>query len=304
MDRCAARVAFSRRADVELTREHVDAFDFEEIPDRVISSGGLTAFPALVDLGETVALRVFERRDDAQAAHRGGVERLLRQALGDAVKQARRQLPLKNHLLLKSVALDGRLKIRDDRKNASTPLGSPEALRADIVEGALRERLAARDLDLRSRADFERVRDDLARSLFASAMARLEIVEDIIANHAELKPLLEPPLLGFARANYDDIEDQLAELLAPGFVRGTERSRLAHFPRYLRAMRPACRALASGSRARPGAHADRAALLAGLPEAACRARRDTGACRAALADRGTARVDVRAGTAHRRTRVA
>ncbi|HJT98609.1 MAG TPA: DUF3418 domain-containing protein, partial [Rhodanobacteraceae bacterium] len=44
----AARVAFSRRADVELTREDVDMFDVDEIPDRVISSGGLTAFPALV----------------------------------------------------------------------------------------------------------------------------------------------------------------------------------------------------------------------------------------------------------------
>ena len=53
----AARVAFSRRADVELTREHVEAFDFDEIPDRVISPGGLTAFPALVDLGETTAFK-------------------------------------------------------------------------------------------------------------------------------------------------------------------------------------------------------------------------------------------------------
>ena len=216
----AARVAFSRRADVELTREHVDAFDFDEIPDRVISPGGLTAFPALVDLGESVALRVFERRDEALASHRGGVERLLRHALADNIKHARRQLPLKNALMLKWA-----------------PLGSAESLRADLVEGALRERIAAQDLDLRRREDFARVRDDIARSLFAAAMERLTIVEDIIASYAELKPLLEPPLLGFARANYDDIEEQLAGLLEPGFVRDTARARLAHFPRYLRAMR-------------------------------------------------------------------
>ena len=66
---------------------------------------------------------------------------------------------------------------------------------------------------------------------------RLAIVEEVIANYAELKPLLEPPLLGFARANYDDLEEQLAELLFPGFVRETDTARLAHFPRYLRAMR-------------------------------------------------------------------
>jgi ATP-dependent helicase HrpA len=68
-------------------------------------------------------------------------------------------------------------------------------------------------------------------------MERLAIVEEIIVGYAALKPLMEPPLLGFARANYDDLGDQLGELLPPGFVRGTPRARLAHFPRYLRAMK-------------------------------------------------------------------
>jgi ATP-dependent helicase HrpA len=140
--------------------------------------------------------------------------------LTEAIKQARRQLPLKNALMLKWAAI-----------------GSAEALRIDTVEGALRELLAVRDLDVRMRADFDRVRDELARALFPGAMERLAIVEDIIVNYAELKPLLEPPLLGFARANYDDLHDQLAELLAPGFVRDTAKARLAHFPRYVRAMR-------------------------------------------------------------------
>ncbi|HKE48231.1 MAG TPA: ATP-dependent RNA helicase HrpA [Rhodanobacteraceae bacterium] len=216
----AARVAFSRRADVELTREHVDAFNFDEIPDRVISSGGLTAFPALVDLGESVALRVFERRDEATASHRAGVERLLRRALADAIKHAKRQLPLKNALMLKWA-----------------PLGSAESLRADLVEGALRERLAAANLDIRTREAFEHAREEIARTLFGAAMERLAIVEDIIESYAALKPLLEPPLMGFARANYEDLDDQLGELVSPGFVRETARARLAHFPRYLRAMK-------------------------------------------------------------------
>ena len=216
----AARVAFSRRADVELTREDVAAFDFEEIPDRVISPGGLTAFPALVDLGETTALRVFERRDEALAAHRGGVERLLRRALAEPIKRAQRQLPLRNALMLKWAAF-----------------GSAESLRIDLVEGALRELFGRRDLDIRSRDDFEHAREEIARALFATAMERHAVVEDIIAGYAELKPLLEPPLMGFARANYDDLREQLGELLAPGFARDLSITRLAHLPRYLRAMK-------------------------------------------------------------------
>ncbi|HEY0230653.1 MAG TPA: ATP-dependent RNA helicase HrpA, partial [Dokdonella sp.] len=216
----AARVAFSRRADVELTREKVDAFDFDDIPASVVSPSGLTAFPALVDLGESVALRVFERHDEALDAHRRGVERLLRRALADKLKQSRRQLPLNNAIALKW-----------------TPLGSADSLRADLIESALRERLAAHDLDVRRRADFEHLREAISRELFPAAVERLALAETIIVAYGELLPLLQPPLMGFARANYDDLREQLAELLFPGFLRDVEKSRLAQFPRYLRAMR-------------------------------------------------------------------
>ena len=217
----AARVAFSRRADVELTREAVEGFDFEDIPDSVVSSGGLTAFPALVDLGETVALRVFERRDEALAEHRRGVERLLRRALADRLKQARRQLPLNNALALKW-----------------TPLGSAEGLRADLVEAALRARFAAHgSLDVRGRAAFEHLRESIARELFPAAVENLSLAEAIIVAYAELRPLLQPPLMGFATANYDDLREQLDELLFPGFLRETAAARLAQYPRYLKAMR-------------------------------------------------------------------
>jgi len=216
----AARDAFSQHVDADFAREDVAAFDFERIPAQVVSEAGLAAFPALVDLGDAVALRVLERRDEAEAEHRRGVERLLRRALADRIKQARRQLPLHSRLALQWA-----------------PVGDAESLRADIVEAALRERLAAHDLDVRERGAFEHVRESLARELFPAAVEWLALAEAVIAAQAELRPLLEPPLIGFAKANYDDLREQLDELLAPGFVRVTPRARLAHFPRYLKAMR-------------------------------------------------------------------
>jgi ATP-dependent helicase HrpA len=215
-----AREAFSRKTDVELTREDVTRWDFEEIPARVRSGGGLTAFPALVDLGETVALRVFERSDEAHAAHLKGVERLLRNALASEMKQARRRLPVANALSLKYA-----------------PLGSVESLREDLVEGGFADLLATHDLDARTAGDFEALRTALARELFAAAVERLKLVEPVIEAQADLKPWLEPPLIGFARASYDDLREQLDALLAPGFARELPTARLAHYPRYLKGMR-------------------------------------------------------------------
>ncbi len=216
----AARAAFSQRADVELTREDVDSFDFDDIPASLISSGGLTAFPALVDLGESVALRVFERHDEAQSEHRRGIERLLRNALADRIKQARRQLPLNNALMLKWAAI-----------------GTAESLRADLVEAALVEMLAAQEPDIRSRVAFGHAKEAIARGLFPAAVQRLGQAEAIIAGYAELQPLLTPPLMGFGTANYADLREQLAELLFPGFVRTIDKARLAQYPRYLKAMK-------------------------------------------------------------------
>ena len=234
----AARMAFSRRADVELTREDVASFDFEEIPERILSTSGLAAFPALVDLGESVALRVFERADEALAEHRRGVERLLRRALADRIKQAARQLPIKGEVSLRSVAIERhRLDVALKDARARTPsTTSSDSLRADLIEGVLRERLAAHELAVRDRAAFDALREAIARELFPAAIERLALAEAVLAALAELRPLLEPPLMGFAKANYDDLHEQLDALLAPRFLCDLGRERLAQFPRYLKAM--------------------------------------------------------------------
>ncbi|MGH8042401.1 MAG: ATP-dependent RNA helicase HrpA [Rudaea sp.] len=239
----SARTAFSRRADTELTREDVSEFD-TDIPDSVRGESGLVAYPALVDLGDAVALRVFERADEATVAHRGGVERLLRHALREPIKQSRRQLPIRfNQMSLlreaqRSLPLSRlRERARGEGRSGNRLGEILDCLREDIAEAALTDLLAARDLDLRDRAAFGRAEADLARELFPACVERLKIVEDVLAAYAELTPWLDPPLLGYARANYDDLHEQLDALVYPGFVRHVEPVRLSHFPRYLKAMR-------------------------------------------------------------------
>jgi ATP-dependent helicase HrpA len=215
-----AREAFSRKTDIELTREDVASWDFEEIPAQVRSESGLSAFPALVDLGETVALRVFERADEARDAHRQGVVRLLRNALASDAKQARRRLPIGNALSLKYA-----------------PLGGVDGLREDMLEGGFGDLLDQHDLDVRTAGAFEALRVQFSRELFGAGVERLKLAEPIIEAQADLKSWLQPPLLGFARASYDDLHEQLDALLMPGFLRDLPTTRLAHFARYLKAMR-------------------------------------------------------------------
>jgi ATP-dependent helicase HrpA len=110
-------------------------------------------------------------------------------------------------------------------------------LREDLVDAALAELLGAADTAIRERAAFRQLEATLARSLFPCAVEWLAVVEEVLSAYAELTPWLEPPLLGYARANYEDLREQLDALIHPGFVREVERPRLRQLPRYLRAMR-------------------------------------------------------------------
>ncbi|MEO8748101.1 MAG: DUF3418 domain-containing protein [Rhodanobacter sp.] len=215
-----ARAAFARKTDLDLTRAQVTSWDFADIPARLMADGGLPAFPALVDMGETVALRVFERADEAGAAHRAGVARLLRNALAGDTRAACRRLPISNAMALNYA-----------------PLGTVDSLRNDLLEGGFADVLASQRLDVRSAEAFADLRAACQRKLFAAAIERLRLAESIIEAQADLKPWLRPVRPGFAKASHADLHEQLDALLAPGFLRELPLSRLVHLPRYLRAVR-------------------------------------------------------------------
>jgi ATP-dependent helicase HrpA len=148
------------------------------------------------------------------------VVRLLRRALREPIKQARRQMPIARNLALKYTAI-----------------ATLDALREDIVDAAFGQLIEAMPLDIRRREDFHHAISELSRNLFGEAMRWLVIVEDVLVAYAQLTPWLEAPLMGYARANYEDLREQLDALVHPGFVREISREMLAQFPRYLKAMR-------------------------------------------------------------------
>ncbi|MEJ1250265.1 ATP-dependent RNA helicase HrpA [Denitratimonas tolerans] len=214
-----ARESFAARAGRDLADSGLTEFPETPVPLQVSGEAGVPAFPALVDEGESVALRVSARRDEADAAHRDGVRRLLHLALADRAKQARKQLPVSPKIGLLYAAIE-----------------TQERLREDIVTAALRA-VEGDDLGaIRDRAAFVQRAAEAGKRLFGEAVRRLELAESILQRVAELRPKLESPLMGWAKGNLDDLRAQLDGLVHPGFLRHTPPDALAHFPRYLDAM--------------------------------------------------------------------
>ena len=80
---------------------------------------GVPAYPALVDGGDAVSLRVFADRNEADANHPQGVRRLLEIALADKAKSARKQLPVSPKTGLLYAAIESQERLRGDLVGAA-----------------------------------------------------------------------------------------------------------------------------------------------------------------------------------------
>jgi ATP-dependent helicase HrpA len=174
-----------------------------------IERGGqtLVGYPALVDAGDAVTLQVFDAPERAAELHRAGVRRLLAIAFRDRVRDLERAwmrdmalAPMKDELV--TAALDRAFLAQ------AVPTMAAEFARA--VEAG--------------RSRFMLVAQELART-----------VQQILAAHAELQKKLVPIARSHPQAA-EDIRQQLARLLASGWLRATPWIRLQHYPRYLKAI--------------------------------------------------------------------
>ena len=224
-----AAQAFARQAAQGMAQAGLTVFPDTPIPASVPGAGGVPAYPALQDDGESVSLALHAQREVAERLHPQGVRRLLAIALADKLKQARRQLPVQPKISLLYAAIESAAPRRDGLKDA-------DRLRADLLDGAFDALTADGLLDVRDAETFAQRREGIAKAVFGEAMQRLRQAETILGLVAEVRAKLESKLIGWARANLDDMQAQLDALAAPGFLRDVPAAALAEYPRWLKAM--------------------------------------------------------------------
>ena len=96
------REAIARRPD-SIERTGLRAWDLDVLPREhrtVVDGHEVTGFPALVDEGDSVAVRVLTTRDEADAAHAAGLRRLLRLTSRSPVPYVLSQLSNASKLVL------------------------------------------------------------------------------------------------------------------------------------------------------------------------------------------------------------
>src|SRR5699024_1124825 len=95
-----ARREFMDRQAGQWQRDGLGPDAFPELPEEITTRGGHRAWPALVAQGDRAGIRLFDSEDEAHAAHRTGLEALVREALRDKWKYLE-----KNHGLSREAQL-------------------------------------------------------------------------------------------------------------------------------------------------------------------------------------------------------
>jgi ATP-dependent helicase HrpA len=250
-------------ADVarDLERAGLTSWSVGEIPRSVQSRRGdlvVRGYPALVDEGPSVGLRVLATTAEQQRAMAAGVRRLLLLSAPSPVK-----------------ALVPRLDNRTKLALAGAPHGGATALMDDCVAAAVDALVAEAGGVPWDAVAYDRVQAHV-RSALTERFGR--VVRDtagVLEVAAELRARLGRPVPAAVRPAVDEVRAQLDALVRPGFVAATGADRLPDLLRWLRAagvrldraLTDPARDAALAARVRTVA-AEVATALAGLPPAA------------------------------------
>ncbi len=216
----AAQLSFAAVGPA-LERTGITRWDFGDLPPSlafVRDGRSVTGYPALVDEGDSVALKLFDTQHSAESATRAAIVRLIRMELKDAVRRWDKE---------PSGFVATALQLR--------PVMPADALFADVIRATCVRAFLGDDPLPRSESAFaEQVKRARAR-LPAVAEGAIRLLGAIaIEYHALTQKIAALPP---ARSRFGaELAAQRDALVYAGFFSATPWAQLNHLPRYLQAL--------------------------------------------------------------------
>ncbi len=209
-------------ASGDLERAGLTEFPPKPLPrtvDSVIDGISVRGYPALVDEGRTVGVRVYATEADQLRAARAGTRRLLLLSLRSAVPYARHQLARPALLRL-----------------SASGSGTFDELAADATAAAVEALLDWAGGSSWDAGSFAATRTKMSPHLDKAVTDVLTATHEVLEVANRIQPALAGLRGGLLAASVIDVKTQLATLLAPGFISRTTAGRLPDLLRYLQAL--------------------------------------------------------------------
>ena len=202
-----------------LTEFPADLFPNGEIPrkvQRVIATQAVNGYPALVDEGSSVGLRIFPTEAEQLHAQRRGIIRLLQLQVPSPVRYVSEHLSHKEKIVF-----------------TQNPHGSIDELIRDCTVAALDHLVPHTPIFTQTEYSelYEHVRAELIETVFDVT----KLVAEILSEATALKKAIKKATSLTTMHAVSDVKAQMENLVYPGFVAQTGYDQLVHLPRYLKA---------------------------------------------------------------------
>ncbi|GAA1222129.1 ATP-dependent RNA helicase HrpA [Rhodoglobus aureus] len=201
-----------------LERSGITSWDFGELDrTRDTKHGGNTirAYPALVDDGDSVSIRLMSTPYDQYITHKGGVRRLLLLAIPSPLGYINEHLTGNEKLVL-----------------AQSPYRSTNALFDDCLRACIDSVMGEREVF--SQSEFEALRKEISAGLVDSLFTTVSLVASIVSGVRLADKAIRAATSMHLLAPLGDAREQLDSLVYPGFVSATGLTQLRRLPVYLK----------------------------------------------------------------------
>ncbi len=223
---------FAHLPSSDLERDGLTRWNFGDLPEAVdLTRTGITlrGYPALIDGGDSVSIRVLDSAENAATAQRDGLRRLLMLHLGADLRQLRKHLTDLDRMRL---------------YYAKAPL-APDAEKQAAKQPDLADELIALILDLtfiedrpplRAQASFEQRLSECKGQLLPTTSEVCRLIGGILATYHDLRKRIANITQSNWLTSVIDIRAQLDALIFRGFPQRIPLAQLKHYPRYLKAI--------------------------------------------------------------------
>ncbi len=215
----------------ELERRGIRQWDFGTLPAGLsIEQAGiaLRGYPALVDDGDSVSIRLIDAESNAVRMHRAGLRRLIMLSLAKEVRYLRKNLlhleRMRLYYAKVPAAADGLTE------------GAPEGLEEELVSLIIDHCFLEGRPEIRDQTAFHQCIEASRGGLMAQANETCEQLMNVLEHYHRVRKRLS----GITQKNWldsvRDMQTQLDRLVYRGFMAGVSEAHLRDYPRYLNSL--------------------------------------------------------------------
>ncbi len=191
---------------------------FATIDAEIKLDNGLIAYPAIIKQKDSVGLRLFETKEQAEAKHLQGLKTLVKL-----------KMPAKHRYLIKN------LQTSIKSQFAWNELETEQNLKEHIIDAVLQD-IIEQNSPVLSLESFDKLCATLDKKWLAKANEICKAINPIIENWYTVWQEIEDKADKLTSKTYDDMQHQLDYMIYADFLYEVEIEQIKHYPRFIKGL--------------------------------------------------------------------